>query len=439
MRMGTSRRRFSNPLLIAALAMSAVAVGPISAMASEDLDDPVVLAEQAVARNPGIDALESRIAALESRARAVQRFGDPVFALEYSNVPWNTWALDDSPMSGVQLKLQQTFPLPGKNRRREAVVLQDTEARRWELEERKLQLAGKVQEAYWTLALTRQLQAITTKHIDLVDSLLESVRAKYQTGSVGQHDLLRLQVLRDRLEDDLKDFTERDRSLTATINAALHREVTTPIGTPETVSPVKPTWTLEALESAASEHRPWLKQLEAEANARRAAADLARYERWSDVTVWAGYRIRSAAAPDPGTDFFSVGVAVPLPLDFLGRSSARAAEERESAEAIEQTRLSVVDQIADMLASSLAAWERAAGKAEFYLGKLIPDATTTLDATLTAYRVDRADFASLYQAELQLLEFDRALREAVVETRIRSIQVETLAGTLVTVSGSKGE
>ena len=402
-------------------------------------DDPERLAEIAIEMNPGLGALEARIAALEHKARAVQVFSDPVLGVEYSNVPWNTWALNDSPMSGVQIKLQQAFPLPGKNARREAVVRQDVEATSWQLEEGRVQLRGLVRQAYWSLALTRQLQDITRKHIALVDSLIQSVRAKYQVGTVGQHDLLRLQVLRDRLADDLEDFTQRDRDLTATINAALHRDVTTPIVTPEEVSHVSPGQSLEALQQAALENRPLLRQLEAQAEARREAADLARYERWPDLTLWAGYRVRSPAATDPGTDFFSLGVGVPLPFDFLSRSRAKAAEQRELARYFEQARLEAIDQIANGLESALATWKRAATKADFYLSKLIPDATTTLDATLAAYKVDRADFASLYQAELQLLEFDRAVRTAVVQTRLQSVQVETLTGIMPASSELKGE
>ncbi len=366
-------------------------------------------------------------------------FADPILGLEYSNVPWNTWALNDSPMSGVQVKLQQAFPLPGKNTRREAVVRQDMKATRWELEERRLQLMGLVRQAYWSLALTRQLQEITRKHIELVDSLIQSVRAKYQVGTVGQHDLLRLQVLRDRLVDDLEDFSQRDRDLTATINAALHRDVTTPIRTPRDVSPISPAQSLEALQQAAMDNRPLLRQLEAEAQARRKAANLARYERWPDLTVWAGYRVRSPAATDPGTDFFSLGVGAPLPFDFLSRSRAKAAEQRELARALEQTRLEAIDQIANGIETALATWKRAANKADFYLSKLIPDATTTLDAALAAYKVDRADFASLYQAELQLLDFDRAVRTAVVQTRLQSVRIETLSGLVPGSSELKGE
>ncbi len=402
-------------------------------------DDPVELAEIAVLANPDVEALAAQVAALERRSEAVRVFADPVLSVEYSNVPWDTWALGDSPMSGLQVKLQQAVPLPGKNARRVTVVAGDIEAGKWELEEKRLQVRGAVQRAYWALALTRQLRDITARHIDLVNMLIESVRAKYEVGRVGQHDLLRLEVLRGRLTDDLGDFAERESALTATINAALHRDVTTPIATPAHISHIPASASLERLQAQALAHRPWLRQMAAQADARRSAAELARYERLPDFTVWAGYRIRAQAATDPGTDFFSVGVAVPLPFDYTGRSKARQGEQLERARAIEQARLAAIDRIDAELASSLAAWERAAGKAAFYSSRLIPDATTTLEATFAAYKVDRADFASLYQAELQLLEFERAVSVAVVETLIQRVRIETLTGDIPASRGARGE
>jgi hypothetical protein len=65
---------------------------------------------------------------------------------------------------------------------------------------------------------------------------------------------------------------------------------------------------------------------------------------------------------------------------------------------------------------------------ESYRKTLIPSADQTLKSTLFAYTSDRADFASLYQAELRLLEFDRAVIVAAGTTRINRAQVEGAIG-----------
>ncbi|MCK5680078.1 hypothetical protein KAI46_04630, partial [bacterium] len=80
------------------------------------------------------------------------------------------------------------------------------------------------------------------------------------------------------------------------------------------------------------------------------------------------------------------------------------------------------------LETALAAWERAAQKASTYSEKLIPQARKTLDSTLAAYQSNRADFASLYQVEIQLLNFERVQLIAQSQTWIQKSIVETLAG-----------
>ncbi len=58
----------------------------------------------------------------------------------------------------------------------------------------------------------------------------------------------------------------------------------------------------------------------------------------------------------------------------------------------------------------------------------MPRAHKTLDATLAAYQVDRANFASLYQAELQLLAFERTIRRAEAAAALARVEVEALVG-----------
>jgi len=54
-----------------------------------------------------------------------------------------------------------------------------------------------------------------------------------------------------------------------------------------------------------------------------------------------------------------------------------------------------------------------------------------LDSTLAAYQSNLADFASLYQVEIQLLDFERVMLVARSQTWIRKSMVETLAGNYV--------
>ena len=153
-------------------------------------DSLEILVNKAMDANPEISAIEFQIQALSEKEIFVQKLMDPMFAIEYSNVPYNSWQLDENPMSGIQLKLKQTIPFPGKNSKRKAVAEAEGQIKKQELAELKLQLKDKIQKAYYQLGMTRELKAISLKHISLFNDLIETMYNKYEIGKSAQADIL---------------------------------------------------------------------------------------------------------------------------------------------------------------------------------------------------------------------------------------------------------
>ena len=395
---------------------------------SAAMDDMNALAEEAVRVNPKLSVMEKQIEALRYKSKAVQKWMDPVAAVEYSNFPVDSWALGDSAMTGIQLKVTQTFPFPGKNEKRKAAVLAEAEATRLDREELAVKLKGAVKDGYLSLTLVRQLKAVTVEHIAAVDRILESVRLRYEVGRGNQQDVLRMALLKDRLTEELEEFGRKDREITASINNVLHRDPRTAIETPPAVTSVAPPSDLDALIKEAKKNRPALFALDEKARAARLAADQAVYERRPDFSVWLGYRFRVEAGMDNGTDQMSIGAAIPIPFDYLGRTDAERAAHLEQAEAVEYQKAAVIDEIGTDIEKGLAAWQRAYSKEKNYAEKLVPAAGKTLDAAMLAYETDRADFFSIYRSEVDLIEFERAIRSARITTLQMKAEIETAVG-----------
>ena len=74
--------------------------------------------------------------------------------------------------------------------------------------------------------------------------LIRAVRVRYEVGKAGQNALLRLEVLRDRLQDDLGDFVRAERRLSAGLARSLARPPASHFATPT------------AVESAPHAHHP---------------------------------------------------------------------------------------------------------------------------------------------------------------------------------------
>jgi outer membrane protein TolC len=395
------------------------------------VDDPAALAEEALVANPSLEALGARISELEALAGAAGTWSDPVIGIEYSNALVDSFSLRDHPMSALQLQAQQTIPPWGWSGLREKVAESRTQASEHALEEAKSQLRREVFELFWKLTLSRKLEEVTREHIARTEELLEAVRARYETGAAGQHQLLRLGVLRDRLRDDLGNFARADHVLSAALSGALSRDAGSSFATPPDLDPKPVSGTVSEWLALAREERPELKRLGETIRTAETAAELARVDGRPDVTVWMKYRVRTVDTPlDDGTDQVSVGLSIPIPWGSAKRSRAERAAQHQVARAERARLLAELDRIEADLAAIQARWTRAFEQAIEYRDNLTPDARATLETSLSDYTVDRADFATLFEAEVALLDLERTLLSSTAETHIQAAAADAAIGTV---------
>ncbi len=416
-----ARRRLLAPaLLVIAL------VGPARASGDAQLDE---LVARALEHNLDIEARLMRADALAHETTRAGAWQNPTLSLAYQNVPIESFALDREGMSMVALRVAQPLPWFGKTERRRAVADYAARAARWSVEEERARVAAEVRRIYYRLALSRQLQSLTRDHLDLVDQLVDAVRIKYEVGRAPEQNLLRLELLRTRLGDDLHDFDAECRQLLAALNEILHRPPTTAVPTPDRLEVEPPAQAPHELADLAFAFRPALKELDALIAHHRAARDLARYEIRPDPTLFAQYGVRQALrSGGAGRDLVTVGLSLPLPVQFRGRNVAAAESAADRAREARARREGLRDAIASALEAAHARWQRSAQKAATYRQRLVPDAHRTLDATFASYQVGSADFLSLFEAELELLEFEKTIRSATVAALVARTDIEMIIG-----------
>lgn len=387
------------------------------------------LAQEAVAANPTVEARRSLAEQLRARAAVAGAWPDPVVGLEYSSVPVDSWSLSDHPMAGLQLRVQQTLHPPAWSRQQREVIGLRADAADAAVAETSVALQAAVEGAWWALTRTRLLRSVTQQHLARTDDLLEAVRARYEVGAAGQSAILRLSVLRDRLADDLHDYRRTDDELSATLDTALSRAALAAYETPAQVEPVTAP-SPRAWGELAAQGRPELARLEAEQAAAEAAAGLARTDGLPDPAVWAAYRLRIAETPtDPGTDLVAIGISVPIPTGSGRRAKGEAAGWHAAAQGASHQQDALRDRIDGDMRAVLARWSRAEAKVATYDSQLLPAATATLDATLSDFAVGRADFSSLFDAEITLLDLERARIVAATETWLQRAQAFAVLGT----------
>jgi outer membrane protein TolC len=96
----------------------------------------------------------------------------------------------------------------------------------------------------------------------------------------------------------------------------------------------------------------------------------------------------------------------------------------------ERARLAAeLDRIESDLTAIHARWARAFEQVIAYRENLTPAAGAALETAFTDYSVGRADFANLFEAEVALLDLERTLVSATVQTHIQAAAADASVGT----------
>ncbi|PLX96919.1 MAG: hypothetical protein C0621_01070, partial [Desulfuromonas sp.] len=271
------------------------------------------LIEEALQNNPELKAAKARWEMTQQRPQSVAALDDPRLTLALNNLPVDSFRDDRSPMSGKTIKLSQALPFPGKlGLKRSIAALQaDWEERQYQ--EFSLQLVAQVRQESAELLFREASIDLFEKSLRLVDDLNRLVETRYAVGQGKQQDVLRAQLERSRLSEQLLTEKQRRDTAKAALNTLLGRAATAPLvvigdNAADTKLPSR-----ETLKAYAEAHRPLLKGYAALLDQSRQKLTLAKKDYWPDFTLGVAYTQREPAMTDPGTDFFSAEVGIVIP------------------------------------------------------------------------------------------------------------------------------
>jgi outer membrane protein, heavy metal efflux system len=349
--------------------------------------------DEAVAGRPELRAAAARVRAERERAARSDAFPDPVLSLGLQNDGFGELMIGEMETSYYQVMASQTFPWPGKRGLRRDVAELGVGVATAESARARLSLEAEVRRAYLDVQLARERLAL----LDRLESLWERseglARSRYETGAGPQVDMLRAQLERTRLRQRRLALAAEERVRVQALNRLRGVALGAPVQTASRLRDL-PAPGLPALAAALTDAEGRSPELEAARLAERRAArdtDLARRDRFPDVTVSAGIMPRGSLDP-----MWQVGVSVPLPI-FSRRGRAVA-----ESEAIGAADAASADTTAEVLQLRVA--ERHAALAALldtvalYRNGLLAQSESIIDATLSQYRVGRVDFASVLEA-----------------------------------------
>jgi outer membrane protein TolC len=389
------------------------------------LDD---LVAEALAANPEVKASEARWEMFIHKARQAGSFDDPMLMLGIdSGLVREPLDLNRDMETARVIGISQMVPFFGKRDLLREAANHESEATRWEVEERKLELAAMVKESWYQLYFTDQSLVALERSIANLDNLVRFVETMYGVGQARQADVLRVQVERSKMEEMRLALRQQRRSLEAGLNILLNRPTATAVPTIESVELTPAILDANELEKLAEEKRPLLRALASRIDKARAERALADREFYPDFTLAFEYMQKNSLMDDPGYDMYNASVSFNLPLQRERRHAMVAESEasrRMAEEEFNMTRNRIRQTIADLMAQL----ERDRTMASLYREGIIPQSAAAVESALSAYRAGKGEFMQVLDSRMNLLSFERDFYRAVAEHQMELARLEATVG-----------
>lgn len=376
-------------LALAAPARAAPADGAPPSTGDATLD---ALVRDALEKSPEYARARAAVDAEREREPQVSALPDPTLTFGIQNDGFNGLQIGTMETSFWQIMLTQPFPWPGKRGARERAARAQTSVVEAQLARIQLSTAAEVERAYVDLLLVRGQLALQAKLEALWREAEAIARTRYEVGSGAQSDLLRAQLERSRLAQQRIALESTERTRVQTLNRLRVQPLDEPIPTTRALAdaPAPAPASPEEAVADAERRSPELAQARRAVEAAERRVEVAKADRWPDLSVTAGIMPRGQLDP---MWLASVGVTLPI---FSGSKQSRAVAEsghrRASETQGEEATLQVVRLRAQERQAILSALTRTN---ELYRSAVLVQSDAAVRSTLAQYEVGKVTFASV--------------------------------------------
>lgn len=402
-------------------------------VSSSSLGEEVVLdslISETMRANPDLAAAKSRYQAFEAKVPQAGSWPDPMFKTVFSNLPTDSWALDRTPMSGIELMFTQKIPFPGKLGLKKDATRSMAQKAEKEYESAEDFVVSELKQNYYRLYLLEKSIEITEKNKILLEDFARIAQTRYSVGKGVQQDVLKAQVEVSKMMDKLISLDEMNKMVRAKINVLLDREPQHSLGETEELTFRRLDYTEEELQNLAAENNPGLKGMGFSVEASRSAYRLARREYFPDFTLSVSYRLREEVQMDPvrGVNFFSASAGINIPLYFWSKQRKKVQEKSLSLESARQKYESKENNLKFKVSRLFYSLNKYTQEVELYRTAILPQARQSLESARSGYQVDKVDFLTLLNNQVTLYKYEIAYHQALSSYFMTIARLEEMVG-----------
>ncbi|HBG47337.1 MAG TPA: hypothetical protein DDW94_10170 [Deltaproteobacteria bacterium] len=363
-------------------------------------EEPLLLApllEEAREKNPELRALRERVESLDARTRAIGRLDDPTLKIELEDLSTDR-PLDISPDDAMLTRytFSQMLPFPGKLRLRERIASKEALSARAELSSRTLDVSQMIKEAFFDYAFLDESVRINMGIKELLLDAAKTAEARYATGQVPQQDVLKLNVERSMVTNEIIALEAEKEVAAARLKSLLDRPQKSELASPGELPKERAAFDTNELIDTAVASSPDVKMAEAAAQAGELGADLAGKNYYPDFMV--------GIAPiqrDGRFDNYDLMFQMNIPI-WRGKYDSQAKEAKAAATSA-RSRLANEKNRKGFEVKSAAIQVGASDRArELYETTLIPQVELSYESALRNYQAGKIDLITLLDTEREL-------------------------------------
>lgn len=375
--------------------------------------------------NPDYAALRLDADAAAERVTSAAALPDPKFRINLQDITRSgeqSPSLSPGNVGSTRYLLTQDLPWFGKRELKRQAAEFDAESARGQAGGSWAELAARIKSAHARLYYVHHNERTMREMLDLMSRLEKIARVRYAGGLSAQQDVIRAQVEQTGMKAELVALENERRELEARLNALLARPAGAPLQAPHGLRPVPATLDHAALEARVRAGNPQVFSEAARLRSAEKNRELAYRNRYPDFTVGV-----SPVQQQDAIREWELMVEFNLPL----QQASRRAQEREAEAMVRAARAraeAASNQALGELAEQLAGIDAARRTETLVAGSLLPQAELAFRAALAGYENGQIDFATLLDAQRQILQARLGRLKAQVEARVRLAEIERLVG-----------
>ena len=414
--------RFYLSLCMMNLSIASLTMWPAWNAYAEQLPGAQVeeLLDWAQRHNPELAASRADAEAMAQRIDVVSALPDPTLRAQSMNISNPSSTTDGT----VYYTLMQAVPFWGKrDLQRELAIAESAQAQSLNFETW-ADLASKIKINFAQYYLLHHSTKITQEMLALLGNLERIAQIRYATGLAAQQDVLRAQMELTQLQREQVMLDAEHHHALARLNTLLRRPADAPLADPQRlrVIPDKTNQVQAKLGQRLQLTNPQLFTVEAKLIAAEKNHELVLRNRYPDFVL-------GVMPVQKGGQITEWGVMAEFNIPL--QQGSRRAQERSAGAALNAARSrkeALAAQLTGELTEQVINLKAAQYTENLVRNSLLPQAQATLQAALVGYQTGKVDFATLLDAQRQLLQAKLDALKAQVAAQTNLAQIEKLLG-----------